>query len=122
MIEVDPRAQPPVCKIADYGKYKYRQKKRFHEKHKKSREVKGIRLGPKTAKHDADFKIRNARKFLEHGHKVLVTMRFKGRELEHVDIGKNLIEYFAKQLEDIAKIEKISKLQNRRITMLLTKK
>lgn len=122
LVEVDPRSEPPVCKIIDYGKYKYRQKKRLHEAHKRHVHSKEIRLGPKTAKHDVEFKIKHARKFLERGDKVLVTMRFRGRELAHTEIGKELLEYFVSQLTDIAKIEKAPKLQQKRLTVLIVKK
>lgn len=124
LVEVAPNSKPPVCKIMDYGKFKYEQSKK--EKIVKKRQqiihVKEIRLRPKIETHDFDFKIKHARKFIENGDKVKVTVTFRGRELSHLEFGKDLLKRFEDELADIAKVEKPAYLEGRNMVLLLTKK
>ncbi|MFH1422390.1 MAG: translation initiation factor IF-3 [Planctomycetota bacterium] len=124
LVEVAPNANPPVCKIMDFGKFKYEQKKKAHDskKHHHVVHIKEIRLRPRTDKHDILVKARHAHEFLEKGNKVLVTMFFKGREAAHTAIGKEHIDEFIKAVEDVAKIEKDSAAERDRISILLAPK
>ena len=117
-------AEPPVCKLMDYGKYQYKQKRRNHQAKSKSHvtHIKGIRLHPKTSQHDIDYRLEHAREFLAKGDKVLITVVFTGRELAHVDAGVELLQRFAAQIEDTAKIETMPKRDGRRMTMMLAPK
>lgn len=121
LVEVSPNERPPVCKIMDYGKYKYLQKKKAHRSKKKQHVVhlKELRLRPKTEEHDVQIKINHAREFIENGDKVLVKVMFKGREMSHVEIGKEMLTHFAEELEDIAKVEKEATVQHRNMTIIL---
>src|SRR5262245_738996 len=123
LVEVSPDARPPVCKIMDYGKFKYLQKKKEHESKRKQHTVqlKEIRLRPKIGEHDVEYKIRKAREFLQDGDKVQLNMIFKGREMAHIEVGRDVMNDFVKGLEDIAKIERPAKLEGKRMTMVLTK-
>ncbi|HHT9117923.1 MAG TPA: translation initiation factor IF-3 [Candidatus Hypogeohydataceae bacterium YC38] len=121
LVEVAPQADPPVCRLMSYGKYKYRQKKKTQQKRHVS-QLKELRLRPKTDVHDLQTKIRQARKFLERKDKVLVNMMFRGRERAHTEIGKEILLKFAQELEDIAKIEKDVRLDGRRMGMILAPK
>lgn len=115
--------QTPVCKIMDYNKYKYEKSKKVKEQKKKQRdlnlEVKEYRLSVTIDVHDFETKLRNARAYLEKGHKIKVTVRFKGRQLAHIDIGKEVIMKFASRLEDIAKMEQEPKMEGRNMSLLL---
>ena len=108
LVEVAPEARPPVCRIMDYGKFRYEQSKKAREAKKKQTviELKEIKLRPKTEEHDFTVKVNHARRFLEKGHKVLVTMVFRGRESIHIDLGRDLLLRFGKALEDCAKVER----------------
>jgi translation initiation factor IF-3 len=106
LVEMAANAKPPTCKLMDYGKFKYEQKKKSHGQKKHVTRRKEIKLRPKTEEHDFSVKANRARRFLEKGHKVLVTMVFRGREAVHIDLGKDLLIRFARALEDCAKIEK----------------
>jgi len=121
LVEVDPNGSPPVCKIMDYGKHKYRQKKRQHQSTQKQHtaQIKGVRLFPKTERHDLEHKARRAAEFLQHGDKVLVFMRFWGRWLAHVDHGETVMADFARMLEDKAKVEQGPRMDGRRMSMML---
>lgn len=121
LVCVAPMANPPVCRIMDYGKYRYEQQRHEREakKNQKIIEVKEIRLSPVIDKHDFNTKLRNARRFLGKGAKVLVTVRFRGRMITHTEQGKKVLENFASQCEDIAKVEAESKLENRQISLVL---
>lgn len=121
LVEVAPQADPPVCRLMSYGKYKYRQKKKTQQKRHVS-QLKELRLRPKTDVHDLQTKIRQARKFLERKDKVLVNMMFRGRERAHTEIGKEILLKFAQELEDIAKLEKDVRLDGRRMGMILAPK
>ncbi len=106
LVEMAATAKPPTCKLMDFGKYKYEQKKKSHGQKKHVTRRKEIKLRPKTEEHDFTVKVNHAKRFLEKGHKVLVTMVFRGRESVHIDLGKELLLRFAKSLEDCAKLEK----------------
>ncbi len=124
LVEVAPAAQPPVCRIMDYGKFKYKQKKKTHQPGAKHHvaQIKEVRLRPKTDTHDVEVKRNRARRFLERGDKVLVNMLFRGREMAHVDIGRERLEQFAADLEDIAKVENPPKMERNKMHMLLAPK
>ena len=125
LVEVSPTARPPVCRIMDYGKYKYEKSKRAKQSKKKQHvvHVKEVKLRPKTEEHDFEVKINHARRFVGKGHKVLVTMVFKGREAVHIDLGKELLVRFAKALEDCAKLEKEPAREGRnKMDMILVSK
>jgi len=121
LVEVSPNADPPVCKILDYGKYKYEQQKKAAEARKKQKtvDVKEVKIRPGIEEHDYGVKMRNARRFLEGGDKVKVTMRFRGREMAHQDIGKDLLSKMKDELSDISKTELEPKLEGRQMIMVL---
>ena len=124
LVKIAPTAKPPVCKIVDYGKFKYEQARKEKEAKKKQKtiEVKEIRMSPNIDTNDLNTKISAARKFLEKGDRVKVTIRFRGRELAHMNDNKYILDDFAKALEDIAVVEKPAKVEGRTLTMVLTEK
>ena len=124
LIKIAPTAQPPVCKIADYGKYKYEQIRREKEARKKQKtvEIKEVRLSPNIESNDLNTKVNAARKFLEKGDKVKVTLRFRGRELAHMSSNKHILDDFAEQLADCSVIEKPAKVEGRSMAMILAEK
>ena len=124
LVEVAAMARPPVCKIMDFGKYKYEQNKKEHESRAKQHKtrLKTVRLRPKTDPHMQDIRVAAARAFLERGDKVQVMILFRGREMTHQELGIAHCTEFAKRLEDIAKVEQSPRTEGRRMTMLLTKK
>lgn len=123
LVEVAPQSDPPVCRIMDYGKWQYQQKRKLREAHKKnlhhSTTLKGIRLRPETDRHDLDIKLKHAREFFEKGHKVQFTMFFRGRQMLHRDKGYTMLEQIARELEELAKVEQPAKMTGRRMLMLL---
>jgi translation initiation factor IF-3 len=121
LVEVSPNAQPPVCRIMDYGKFRYEQSKKEKEarKNQKVVTVKEIRMGVKIDNHDFDVKAKNSRKFIESGDKVKVAIRFRGREIVHNDLAKKKLLSLSKQLEDIAVVEKQPFLEGRQMIMIL---
>ncbi len=121
LVEIAPGSVPPVCKILDYGKYKYEQQKKAAEARKKQKtiDVKEVKIRPGIEDHDYGVKLKNARRFLEGGDKVKVTMRFRGREMAHVDIGKNVLERFKEDLSDVSKVELEPKMEGRQTIMVL---
>lgn len=121
LVKVAPQAKPPVCKIIDYGKYRYELARKEKEAKKKQRttEVKEIRMSPNIEANDMNTKSTNARKFLEKGNKVKVTLRFRGREMAHVSTSSHLLTDFAKTLSDIASVEKPPVMEGRSISMVL---
>ena len=121
LVEVAPDASPPVCRIMNYGKFKYKQKKKMHQKQHVV-QLKELRLRPKTGEHDIQTKIRQARKFLENKDRVLINMMFKGRERAHAELGDEILKQIAAALEDIAKVEKEKISDERRMGMILTPK
>ncbi|MGE0424086.1 MAG: translation initiation factor IF-3 [Reyranellaceae bacterium] len=124
LIEISPNADPPVCKIGDYGKYKYEAQKKANEARKKQKviEVKEIKLRPGIDDHDYDVKMRQMRTFLEEGDKVKVTLRFRGREMAHQDLGVKVLERVRDELADLSKIETYPRLEGRQMVMVLTTK
>ncbi len=123
LVEVAPQADPPTCRIMDYGKFKYEQKKKTHKQKKSAHRRKEIKLRPKIGQHDFDVKIDHARTFIAKGHKVLVTMVYRGREMIHLDMGRELLAKFAQTLEDIAKVEQEPVREGRnRMNMILSAK
>ncbi|HHT9136158.1 MAG TPA: translation initiation factor IF-3 [Candidatus Wunengus sp. YC60] len=121
LVEVAPDASPPVCRIMNYGKFKYKQKKKLHQKQHVV-QLKELRLRPKTGDHDIQTKIRQARKFLENKDRVLINMMFKGRERAHAELGDEILKQIAAALEDIAKVEKEKISDERRMGMILSPK
>ncbi len=124
LVEVSPTAVPPVCRIMDYGKFKYQQSKKQQEARKKQVhvEVKEIKLRPKTDEHDLMFKVRHVRRFLEEGNKAKITLVFRGREITHMDIGRSVIQRFAAELEDVAVIESQPRVDGRNMYMIVAPK
>jgi translation initiation factor IF-3 len=121
LVVVAADAHPPVCRIMDFGKYKYRQKKKLHQgKQRVSSQIKEVRLSPKIQEHDLQFKLGHAREFLAKGHKVLLNMRFRGREMAHVDLGQGMLNKILRALEEVARIEQMPKMENKRLQVLLT--
>ncbi|GAN31679.1 MAG: translation initiation factor IF-3 [Candidatus Brocadia sinica] len=121
LVEVAPEADPPVCRIMNYGKFKYKQKKKLHQKQHVV-QLKELRLRPKTGEHDVQTKIRQARKFLENKDRVLISMMFKGRERAHTELGNEILKQVADALEDIAKVEKDKISDDRRMGIILSPK
>jgi translation initiation factor IF-3 len=123
-VEVAPEAAPPVCRIMDFGKFKYQQSRRSKEARKKQTiiQVKEVKMGPKTDEHDFQFKARHVRRFLEDGNKAKVTIRFRGREMAHTELGMRLLTRMSHDLADIATIESHAKLEGRNLVMILTPK
>ena len=121
LVEVSPNADPPVCKIADYGKFKYEAQKKANEARKKQKiiEVKEIKMRPGIDDHDYDVKMRAMRKFLDTGDKVKVTLRFRGREMVHQDLGMNVLKRVREELDPISKVEQMPKMEGRQMTMVL---
>jgi len=124
LVEVSPTAVPPVCRIMDYGKFKYQQSKKLQEAKKKQVHVqlKEVKLRPKTDDHDLQFKIKHVRRFLEEGNKAKVTLVFRGREITHMDIGRALIDRFAAEIQDIAVIENQPRVEGRNLYMIVAPK
>ena len=126
LVEVAPTSNPPVCRIMDYGKWLYQQKRKVRDAHKKAQRhsttLKEIRLRPETDKHDLDVKINHAREFLEKGHKVQFTVFFRGRQMLHKEHGYALLDQIAETLQDLAKVERPSRMAGRRMTMLVVRK
>lgn len=124
LVKIAPKAQPPVCKIIDYGKYRYELARKEKEARKKQKtvEVKEVRLSPNIDTNDLNTKVNNARKFIVKGNKVKITLRFRGREMAHMQQSKHILDDFAKMLEDVATVEKPAKQEGRNISMVLTEK
>ncbi|MGI5969135.1 MAG: translation initiation factor IF-3 [Lachnospiraceae bacterium] len=124
LVKIAPNAKPPVCKIVDYGKFRYEQMRREKEAKKKQKvtEVKEIRLSPNIDMNDLNTKANMAKKFLTKGDKVKVSLRFRGREMAHVNVGKQILDSFYEKLDDIAVVDKPAKLEGRSMVMFLTEK
>src|SRR5215813_8827959 len=124
LVEVSPNAEPPVCKILDYGKFKYEAQKKKNEARKKQKviEVKEIKLRPSIDDHDYEVKMRSMNKFIEEGDKVKVTMRFRGRELAHQELGMNVLIRVRDDLDAIAKVEQMPRMEGRQMTMVISPK
>jgi translation initiation factor IF-3 len=124
LVEVAPQSKPPVCRILDYGKYKYEQSKRAKIARKKHHfmQLKEVKLRPKIEEHDFQFKLNHARKFLESGNKVKFTVYFRGREITHREFGEKLLDRMAEELKDVATIERPTKLEGRNMVMTMIPK
>lgn len=124
LVKIAPTAKPPVCKIIDYGKYKYELVRKEREAKKKQRtiELKEIRLSPNIDTNDLNTKINAAKKFISKGNKVKVTLRFRGREMAHMQKSRHILDNFAEELSEIAIVEKTPKLEGRSLSMVLTEK
>ncbi|MDX1579565.1 MAG: translation initiation factor IF-3, partial [Gemmatimonadota bacterium] len=124
LVEVAPNARPPVCRLMDFGKYKYEQAKKAQEAKKKQHviNVKEVKLRPKIEKHDIDFKLRHARRFLEDGDKVKFTLMFRGREVTHPELGVRLLEQVKEELDDIGVVESDISHEGKTMTMLMSAK
>lgn len=121
LVEVNPKAHPPVCKVMDYGKFKYEEKKRANEAKKRQSQVelKEIKLRPKTDDHDLGFKLKHVRRFLEDGNKVKITCRFRGREITHPETAMSQLEYIRDNATDLATVEVSPKMEGRTMTLIL---
>ena len=124
LVKIAPTAKPPVCKIIDYGKYRYELARKEREAKKKQKviEIKEVRLSPNIDTNDLNTKMGAARKFLEKGDKVKVTLRFRGREMAHIQNGRRILDAFAEKMSDIAVVEKAPKMEGRQMLMFLTEK
>ena len=124
LVEIAPNADPPVCKILDFGKYKYEEQKKKNEARKKQKiiEVKEIKLRPSIDDHDYEVKRRSMAKFIEEGDKVKVTMRFRGRELAHQELGMDVLMRVRGDLDEIAKVEQMPRMEGRQMTMVMSPK
>jgi len=121
LVEVAPTANPPVCRIMDYGKYRYQMSKRHTSKHKTTG-VKEVKIRPQTSKHDLDFKIRNIKRFLEEGNKVKITMIFKGREIIYSSRAKGVFDKISEELSNEAIVGQAAKLEGRQMIMIISPK
>ena len=124
LVKIAPTAKPPVCKIIDYGKYRYEQARKEKEAKKKQKtvDVKEVRLSPNIDKNDLNTKVNSAKKFIQKGDKVKVTLRFRGREMAHMATSKHILDDFADALKDVCVVEKAPKVEGRAMTMFLTEK
>ncbi|WP_207536748.1 translation initiation factor IF-3 [Sabulicella rubraurantiaca] len=124
LLEISPNAVPPVCKITDYGKFKYEQQKKANEARKKQKvvEIKEIKVRPNIDDHDYDVKMKQARSFIGEGDKVKVTLRFRGREMAHQELGVKLLERIRTELGELVKVESMPRLENRQMVMVLAPK
>ena len=124
LVKIAPKAQPPVCKIIDYGKYRYElaRKEKEAKKKQKTVEVKEVRISPNIDTNDLNTKVNNTKKFIAKGNKVKITLRFRGREMAHMQQSKHILDDFAQMLEDVAVVEKPAKLEGRSMSMVLTEK
>jgi translation initiation factor IF-3 len=124
LLEISPNAEPPVCKITDYGKYKYEQQKKANEARKKQKvvEIKEVKVRPNIDDHDYDVKMRAMKSFIEEGDKVKVTLRFRGREMAHQDLGIKVLERIRTELGETIKVEQMPRLENRQMIMVLAPK
>ena len=121
LVEVAPSASPPVCRIMDYGKYRYTQKKKAQESRKKSAAVvlKEVKVGSQTSHHDVDFKVGHIRTFLGEGHRVKVSVFFRGRSITHPELGKAMLDRIAEKVSDIASVEQQARMEGRSMSMML---
>ncbi len=121
LVEVSPNADPPVCKILDYGKFKYEEQKKRNEARKKQKviDVKEIKMRPGIDVHDYDVKMRNVRRFLDEGDKVKITIRFRGREMAHQELGMKVLDRVREELEELAKVEQFPKMEGRMMIMVI---
>jgi translation initiation factor IF-3 len=121
LVEISPSATPPVCKIMDFGKFKYETQKKEAEARKKQKiiEIKEVKFRPNTDTHDYEVKMRNVVRFLEEGDKVKVTLRFRGREMAHQDLGRNLLDRVAEDVKELGKVESMPRVEGRQMVMMI---
>ena len=121
LVEISPNAEPPVCKIMDFGKYKYELQKKANEARKKQKviEIKEIKIRPTIEEHDYQVKLRSARRFLEEGNKVKMTLRFRGREMSHQNLGMEVLQRMEKDLSDLGKVESPPRMEGRQVQMVM---
>ncbi len=121
LVEVSPKSEPPVCRIMDYGKFKYQQQKKAHDAKKKQAvvHIKEVKMRPKTEEHDFQFKLRHIENFLKEGNKIKVTVVFRGRELAHPDLGRNMITRIVEGVKEIGKVEQEAKFEGRNFVTIL---
>jgi len=121
LVEVSPKSEPPVCRIMDYGKFKYQQQKKAHDAKKKQAvvHIKEVKMRPKTEEHDFQFKLRHIERFLKEGNKIKVTVVFRGRELAHPDFGRNLVSRVVEGTKEIGRVEQEAKFEGRNFVMIL---
>ncbi len=121
LVEVSPKSEPPVCRIMDYGKFKYQQQKKAHDAKKKQAvvHIKEVKLRPKTEEHDLQFKLRHMERFLREGNKIKVTVVFRGRELAHPDLGRNMVNRIIESVKEFGKVEQEPKFEGRNFVMIL---
>ena len=124
LVEVSPNADPPVCKILDYGKYKYAEQKKANEARKKQKtiDIKEIKMRPGIDEHDYQVKMRSVRRFLDGGDKVKLTIRFRGREMAHLDLGMKVLDRVREEIDELAKVEQFPKTEGRLMTMVIAPK
>jgi translation initiation factor IF-3 len=124
LVEVAPNERPPVCRVMDYGKYKYQQAKRSQEARKRQKviQVKEIKMRPKTEEHDYQFKMRHAHRFLEEGNKVKVSLLFRGREMDHVELGQRLLDRIITDCKDVSSVEQHPRLEGQTLSLILAPK
>jgi len=124
LVEVAPNSQPPVCRIMNYGKYKYQQSKRTQEarKHQTVIRIKEVKVRPRTEEHDFQFKLRHVKRFLDEGNKVKISMLFRGREIAHPEFGKEVLNRFTEAVKDVVVIEQAPRLEGRNMVMILSPK
>ncbi|MBM4330488.1 MAG: translation initiation factor IF-3 [Deltaproteobacteria bacterium] len=124
LVEVAPNSQPPVCRIMNYGKYKYQQSKRIQEarKHQTIIQVKEVKVRPRTEEHDFQFKLRHVKRFLSEGNKVKISMLFRGREIAHPEFGRELLNRFLEEVKDLIVLEQAPRLEGRNMVMILAPK
>jgi translation initiation factor IF-3 len=124
LVEVAPNADPPVCKLMDYGKFRYQQQKRAHEAKKKQTviQVKEVKVRPKIDEHDYQFKLKHVKRFLEGGDKAKVSVVFRGREIVHRDLGRKILDRFIEETQELGEVEMMPKMEGRNMTMILTAK
>jgi translation initiation factor IF-3 len=124
LVEVAPEAEPPVCRIMDYGKHKYRLKKKQHQSHVRTHHthLKQLRLTPVIEEHDIQTKLKRAREFVARGDRVTFNMMFRGRQVLHTEVGRGILERIAKELEDVTKLESTPRLEGRRLWMVVAPK
>ncbi len=124
LVEVAPKAKPPVCKVMDYGKFRYQQQKRAHEAKRKQTviQVKEVKIRPKIDEHDYQFKLNHVKRFLEHGDKAKISVVFRGREIVHRDLGRKLLDRFIEDAKELGEIEMMPKMEGRNMTMVLMAK
>lgn len=121
LVEISPQARPPVCKIMDYGKYKYEQSKKRHEQKKRQFvvHIKEIKMRPATDEHDFQTKLRHVKRFLEDGDKVKISVRFRGREMAHVDLGRDRMQRVVEEMRGLGEVESFPKMEGRQMFMML---